>query len=142
MKISNVNGYQPKNAVPNFKANLFVCKSVGEVVKENADVFKAASRRCDEWLKSSKAHVKETMQIRKNTEFDPKVAFVKWEYETTFEYPHEETGYTHTVRREKLEDLEFQVGNRKCGFWFDKSSSENKLLEDFKNVFNYLTGNN
>ena len=136
MNISPIN-YQP--VTPSFKANLHVSECVKKVVKSNEKTFMNAATMCSEWLKKDKAHIHDTMFIRKNTSAVPTVAFERTITETVHAYPHEDTGYTRTRKEPAYEDLEFQVGNRICGFWFDKESDANKLLSDFKNMFNYLT---
>ncbi|MBQ3642626.1 hypothetical protein II906_11990, partial [bacterium] len=128
MKVAPINsGYSN-----NFKANLWVDKSVDEVVGERKDVFVKAADQFDEWLRTEKADVPLTMNIRKNTALQPKVAIDRVVEKMSYAYPFEETGHPVLEREQKYEDLEFEMGTRKFGFWFDKDSSPAKLLDDFK----------
>lgn len=128
-----------KQSALSFKADLWVCNTVKDVIKSNEKAFVKAAEHCDQWLRNSKGYIAGTMTIRKNTALNPKVAFREFEYRTTYAYPHEESGHTDRYLVDRHENLEFEFGNRKCGFWFNPKSNEFKLLEDFKNVFNYLT---
>jgi len=133
MRISPINCHRT-----NFNANLFVDKSAEAVIESNRDEFQAAANMYDAWLRHDKANVPETVHIRKNTALFPnKVNHM--ERITTYDYPYEE-GYTYNKLVSSPEDLEFQVGDRKEGFWFNPKSDKYKLLEDFKNMFNYLHG--
>ena len=136
MRISPINNQQK---TPNFQANLWVCKTAGEIIKPNEKVFLKAANRCDQWLRTVKGHIPGTMTIKKNTALNPRLAFKQIEQKLTYEYPYEETGHYKPVCVDRYEDLEFEYENRKCGFWFDPKSDESKLLEDFKNMFNHLT---
>ena len=137
MNISQINCTNT-NAVPNFKANLWVDKSVKEIIEPNKDAFNDAVKRCDNWLRTEKQNVLSTMTIRKNTALNPQIAFTRMITEWSYAYPHEDTGYPWTHPVDEYEDLEFELNNRKCGFWFDKDSNAEKLLNDFKNMFNFL----
>ena len=139
MKIQPINYHSNKNDVsPSHRANLWVCESVKGVIEPNRDVFLKAVDMCDKWLRNEMGHILKTMTIRKNTSLVPRVAFREIEYRTTYAYPHEELGHTDQYMVDRYENLEFEFENRKCGFWFNPKSNEFKLLEDFKNVFNYL----
>lgn len=139
MKIQSINlANSNRSKSISFNANLHIADSVKTVIKPNEKTFMNAARRCDEWLRKNQAQVKDTLFIRKYSSLLPRVAFVKTESKISYAYPHEEKGYYVTERVKKYEDLEFQLGNRVCGFWFDENSSEEKLLSDFKNMFNYL----
>lgn len=125
-------------AVPNFRANLWVDKSVKEIIAPNKAAFMEAAEKCNNWLKTERQDILSTMTIRKNTALSPKAAFEHFVEKTTYAYPHEDTGYRYKTLVKEFEDLEFELNNRKCGFWFDKNSSAEKLFSDFKNMFNYL----
>ena len=139
MKILQINHYSTKSESPRFKANLHVEETVKNVISPNEKAFVNASRMCSEWLKKEKGHIHDTMFIRKNTSMVPAVAFEHLVTKTSYAYPHEDSGYTYQAYVKEYEDLEFQVGNRVCGFWFNPKSNADKLLSDFKNMFNYLT---
>ena len=139
MKILPINQTSSKTAVPNFKANLHVAESVKKIIEPNEKEFMSAVKMCSEWLKYDKGHIHDTMFIRKNSSIAPAVALEHYVSKTTYAYPFEECGYTYQERVKEYEDLEFQVGNRVCGFWFDAKSNAYKLLDDFKNMFEYLT---
>ena len=137
MNVSPINSTNT-SVSPNFKANLWVDKSVEKIIESNKSAFSEAAEKCDKWLRTEKKNILSTMTIRKNTALSPKVAFRRMITETTYAYPHEESGYTYTHPVNAYEDLEFELNNRKCGFWFDKESDAEKLFSDFKNMFNYL----
>ena len=140
MKIQPINNNLRNTTVsPSHKANLWVCKSVKEVIEPNKNAFIKAAEMYDGWLNNEKGHIQATMQIRKNTSFLPKVVIERYEPKVTYAYPHEESGYTYNEMKQYYEDLEFEMNGRKCGFWFDPSSSAEKLLSDFKNMFNFLS---
>ena len=136
MKINPIN---PQQQLTNFKANLWVCKSVEGVVEPNKKAFLKAAEKCDQWLRNTKGYLAGTMTIKKNTALNPKLAFKEIEYRTTYAYPYEECGHTDPYLVERRENLEFEYENRRCGFWFNPKSDENKLFEDFKNMFNHLS---
>ena len=139
MRIQPVNYSTNKPSVsPSHKANLWVCKSVKDVIKPNEKAFLEAAEMCENWLKNEMGHIFATMTIRKNTALVPKVAIERYENEYSYAYPHEELGHYVTKWVQHHENLEFEVNNHKCGFWLDKDSDANKLLSDFKNMFNYL----
>lgn len=140
MRISPINCVSQNHSMPAFKANLHVAESVKPIISANEKAFKDAAGRFDGWLKSAKSHISETVQIRKNSSIYPAVALERYEYVTTYEYPHEDVGYSYKKLFKYYEDLEFQMGNKICGFWFDKDSNADKLLEDFKSMFKYLSG--
>lgn len=138
MRISPINCQPDNNCATAFKANLWVDKSVEKVIAPNKDNFVKAAKVFDEWLHNEKGNVMETLHVRKNSSFMPRVVFDRVESHMSYAYPHEETGHLVEERVKKYEDLEFEMGNRKCGFWFDPASSPYKLVEDFKNMFNFL----
>lgn len=137
MNVSPINSTNT-NVSPNFKANLWVDKSVEKIIEPNKDAFIEAAEKCDEWLRTEMRDILPTMTIRKNTALKPKPVFSRLVSEITYAYPHEESGYQHTYWTQEYEDLEFELNNRKCGFWFNPKSNAEKLLSDFKNMFNYL----
>lgn len=139
MRISPINCVSQNHSKPAFKANLHIAESVKPIISANENAFKEAAGWFDGWLKSAKGYVFDTVHIRKNTSLYPAVALERYETERIYVYPHEDTGYDYTRLVKYYEDLEFQMGNKICGFWFDKNSSADKLLEDFKNMFNYLS---
>lgn len=141
MKILPVNQQSKNYSNPACKANLWVDKSVQEVVILNKGTFENAAKMFDEWLQRDQANVSKTLQIRKNTSLFPKVAIEREESRVSYDYPHEESGYTVRKLVKKYEDLEFELGDKKCGFWFDPASNAQKLFSDFKNMFNYLNKN-
>ena len=122
----------------NFKANLCVDKSVIKIIEPNGCAFLDAACKFKNWLQTEKKDVLSTMTIRKNTALPRKIAFTRMEEVTTYAYPHEDTGYRYKTAVNKYEDLEFELDNKKCGFWFDKDSNAEKLFSDFKNMFNFL----
>ena len=136
MRVNPINLQQQS---PNFQANLWLCKTAGEVIKPNEKTFIKAANRCDEWLRTIKKDLPGTLTIRKNTALNPRLVFKEIEYRTTYAYPYEECGHSDPYWVDRYEDLEFEYENRRCGFWFNPKSDESKLLEDFKNVFNHLT---
>lgn len=136
MKISAINGGVQTE---NFKANLFVSESVRKIVKSNEKAFLTAAKNYNEWLRNDQKQVLDTVILRKNSSLHPNLVFEHDVPVTTYSYPHEETGYTYLERRKEYENMEFQMGNKICGFWFDATSSAEKLLEDFKNVFYHLS---
>ena len=136
MKINLISNQQK---TPNFQANLWVCKTAGEIIKPNEKVFLKAAERCDQWLRTVKNHIPGTMTIKKNTALNPRLAFREIEYRTTYAYPYEECGHSDPYCVDRYENLEFEYENRRCGFWFNPKSDESKLLEDFKNMFNHLS---
>ena len=125
-------------ALPRFKANLHVAESTKEIIKSNEKTFMKAAEMFDNWLRHDKASVNSTMYIRRNSSIHPKMVFEHPVERFVYGYPHEDTGYKYTVMTKEYENLEFQLGDRICGFWFDNNSNEHKLLSDFKNMFNYL----
>lgn len=138
MSISPINYQCKPNNTLAFKANLWVDKSVQQVIKSNRENFMSATKMFDGWLKTEQGHVLKTLNIRKNTSLVPNVALEREESRISYAYPHEDSGYTIRERIKKYEDLEFELGDRKCGFWFDPDSNVEKLLSDFKNMFNHL----
>lgn len=140
MRISSISSGTTCNKSSNFRANLWVSKCVKEVIKPNEKNFVKAAEMCDSWLKKDMGHILKTMTIRQNTALNPNVAFERTVYKTSYAYPFEELGYPVIQRVKEYEDLEFEINNRKCGFWFNKDSSAEKLFNDFKNMFYYLNG--
>lgn len=138
MNISPINNQTMINNSSAFRANLWVDKSVQNVIKSNKDTFVQAAEKFEGWLEHDKGSVLKTLTIRENSSLNPKVALRRMESKMTYAYPHEESGYMLTEFVNKYENLEFELGDRKCGFWFDPDSSVNKLVSDFKNMFNYL----
>ncbi len=138
MNILPVNYQSGANYSPNFKANVWVERSVQKVIQPNRENFDKAVKNFDKWLGTEKKHVPLTLTIRKSTALEPKVAFEHVENKVTYAYPHEDTGYSYQELVKKYEDLEFQMGDRKSGFWFNPKSNAEKLLSDFKNMFNHL----
>ena len=138
MKILSINDYSKNNLSPNFRANLWVDKSVGSVIEGNERAFLEAADKYEKWLRVEKNYVPSTLTIRKNTALVPNVAFEHEIKKVSYAYPHEESGYTYTEKVKEYENLEFELDNKKCGFWFDKNSNAEKLFSDFKNVFNFL----
>ena len=138
MNISPIN-YQGKTgyAMP-FKANLFVDKSVQKVIEPNKENFLNAAKKFDVWLKNDKGYVNKTLTIRKNPSLVPGVALERTEESLSYAYPFEESGYPVKKLVKKYEDLEFEIGDKRCGFWFDPASGVEKLLSDFKNMFDHL----
>ena len=137
MKIAPITNYSKINNSPNFKANLWVDNSVEEVIRPNRANFLRAAGVCDEWLRTDKKDVPYTMVIRKNTALVPnKVAHLV--NHLTFAYPFEESGYMVSEVINSDENLEFEMNNKKCGFWFDTESTEDKLLSDFQIMFEHL----
>ena len=119
-----------------FKANLFVDKSVEKIVSPNRENFVNAARNLDNWLRSEHGGLFKTLNIRENSSLVPNVVFERVEGRMSYAYPFEENGYMVRERVKKYVDLEFELENKKCGFWFDPASSAEKLLSDFKNMFN------
>ncbi len=138
MNISPISCQSRNNCSPAFNANLWVDKSVNGVIYKNKETFLKAADSFEHWLQNEKGGVFKTLNIRKNTSLVPKVAIERRESKLSYAYPHEETGYNVTEWVKKYEDLEFELGDRKCGFWFDPAASAEKLVSDFKNMFNYL----
>ena len=97
-------------------------------------------KKYNQWLETEKADVPYTMNIRKNTSLCPDV-FTTKERVTEHVYPYEETGYTVEKIVHHKEDLEFEMNNKKCGFWFNPNSSADELLQSFKNMFNNMYNN-
>lgn len=138
MNISPINCQPNPNSSPEFKANLWVDASVKKIVK-NTDRFEKAAKNFDSWLKHDQAHVNKTMYIRENTSLFPNIALERAERkQMAYTYPHEDSVVEYEVMDKKYEDLEFEMGGRKCGFWLDPWSNSDKLLSDFKNMFNFL----
>ena len=138
MNITPINSYSNNTVSPLFKANLHVEKSVAPIIESNKQTFVKAAERFDEWLRTEKGHIAATMTIRANTALNPKVAFEHIINEISHAYPHEETGHEITRLQKEYENLEFEMGNLKYGFWLDKSKNENDLLGYFKNMFNNM----
>ena len=138
MKVLPINYQSKTNYSPAFKANLWVDTTVNEIIKPNKENFLNAAKKFDTWLRNDKGNIAQTLHIRKNTSLIPNMVFRRFETEITYAYPFEESGYCVTRPVEKYEDLEFELGSRKCGFWFDPASNVDKLFTDFKNMFNYL----
>lgn len=138
MKILSINNQNKINSCPNFKANLWVDQSVKEVIKGNEKAFLAAAEKCDEWLQTERSHIPLTLTIRKNTNIIPKVAFEHQIRKISYAYPYEIAGCAYYEKVKEYENLEFELNNRKCGFWFNKLSNADKLFSDFQNVFNSL----
>lgn len=138
MKILSLNKVSAQKAAPSFKSNLVTDKAIAVIIAPNREAFVNAAKKYDSWLQNDQANVHDTVFIRPNSSLTPNVAIEHDVQETTYAYPFEESGYTHTVRKKEFEDLEFQLGNKVCGFWFNPKSSENKYLEDFKNMFEHL----
>lgn len=139
MRIAPINNLGIKKPA-NFNANLWVDKDVAGVVEENRDTFSEAADRYDAWLRTEKADVPYTMYIRKNTALNPKM-FRTLESVVTHEYPYEECGYTINRVFEHRENLEFDMNNRKCGFWFNPKSNADQLFNDFKTMFENIYNN-
>lgn len=138
MNISPINSQFKTNNSPAFNANLWVSKSVKNIVAPNKENFVKAAEQFDTWLQKEQGHISKTLQIRKNSSLSPKVAIKRPESHISYAYPHEETGHSVTNLVTKYEDLEFEMGDKKCGFWFDPASGVQKLVSDFKNMFHHL----
>lgn len=143
MKIPAINSHPTTTALktgvkPSFKANLWVEQSVQDVVRTNDSAFKKAAEMFDSWLRHDMKNIAKTVKIRKNSDLYPKVALQHVVEEYIFCYPEDSSPQYNKRFATEYEDLEFEMGNRKCGFWFDKRSNDAKLLDDFKNMFHYL----
>ena len=137
MNISPINCAN-KNVSPNFRANLWIDKSVKEIIEPNKITFMDAAEKYGNWLKTEHKNILSTVTIRENTALNPQIALRHQVTEYTFDYPHEESGCPISRMKDEYEDLEFEFNNRKCGFWFDKNSNAEKLFDDFKNMFYFL----
>lgn len=138
MNISPINCQGQVSRATSFKANLFVDKSVQKVIEPNKENFLNAAKKFDGWLRFDKGYVNKTLTVRKNSSLVPGVALERTEERLSYAYPFEESGHPVREQVKKYEDLEFELGGKKCGFWFDPASGVEKLLSDFKNMFNYL----
>ena len=137
----NISPINCQNSVANstgFKANLWVDKSVQDVIKNNKKSFAEASKMFDGWLNNEKKHTPKTLTIRKNTSLTPNAVFKQEVSKMYHGYPHEDTGYQIRELVNVYEDLEFDLEGKKCGFWFNPAAGAEKLLSDFKNMFNHL----
>ena len=141
MKISAINNCSQMKNSQSFGSNLWVDKSVEKVIQPNKKAFSEAAKKFDKWLKEEQKAVLATLTIRKNTALEPKVALEHPVVRISYAYPHEDSGYVYTERVKEFEDLEFELNNKKCGFWFNPKSNADELLQYFKNMFNYLSGN-
>ena len=141
MKISPINQYSASKQVSNFRASLKFEDSVFEVVNPENKVFKIATENFNKWLQTRHANLWETVILRKISSIQPKKLFDRLEAKTSYAYPFEECGYSYMEKVSCVENLEFELKGKKCGFWLDPKSNEFDLYADFRTVFQHLHGN-